>query len=126
MKNLCGVEFPQWFEAELLERYGDQYNMNHVMALVLEDYFKRNAPEAKAGSKRVLTFGKYKGATLEVVPVQYLRWCLENMTFKDESLRRDMSVELERRSSESVGGGSSYERYGDFGGGFGSSEDIPF
>jgi len=38
------VEIPQWFHDQLLQRYGEGYNFNHIIAMLLEDYLKKNAP----------------------------------------------------------------------------------
>jgi len=41
-----------------------------------------------------MPFGKYKGSTLEELPSDYMFWCIENLTSKEDivsAMRREMS-----------------------------------
>lgn len=66
-----------------------------------------------------MPFGKYKGVEISKVPTDYLKWCLETITFKKPELRDAIEVEVIGRESQD-------EDYKDFGPQFDPDDEIPF
>lgn len=47
-----------------------------------------------------LTFGKYKGEDIVDVPTEYLIWVEENVEFISDAERKEINIEIERRSGD--------------------------
>lgn len=45
--TICGEEIPDWLYKELLIRFGEPLNVNHVFRFLVDDYIARNNPDAK-------------------------------------------------------------------------------
>jgi hypothetical protein len=71
-----------FFFRELRKHFPDGY-------VLLETFKNGSAPPARSvyGSV-VMPFGKYRNTPLSQVPIDYLLWCLDNMTALSRGLRR--------------------------------------
>ncbi len=49
-----------------------------------------------------MDFGKHKGEALQGVPVDYLRWCLREISDAPEEFSKIIRAELHRRQHEGV------------------------
>lgn len=50
----------------------------------------------------VFTFGKHNGTSIREVPIDYLRWCLREITDGPEEFPQLIRAELHRRQHEGV------------------------
>ena len=48
-----------------------------------------------------MPFGKHKGKALSAIPVDYLLWCLDNMTALSRQLRRAIETVVEEAQHSS-------------------------
>lgn len=71
-----------------------------VENVVRPEVYKDPPPPEKKGMK--MPFGKYKGQPLEDLPIDYIKWLLENIENLRDDLREELQNQVELKEGRGV------------------------